>query len=84
MATEAVKVEPSTGEIAASEEHFRLLDLPPELRLHIYSLFYRSLARHATEPQIRFIGALLKTNSEVLAEAGPVFLRYEQRFNKTV
>ena len=81
MATAGAKVESTTSEIAATEKHFRFLDLPPELRLHIYSLFYGSLASNATKSHIKSIGALLQTNSRVLGEAAPGFLRYEQRLS---
>lgn len=55
---------------------FRLLDLPLELRLHIYDCYYASMATTATYDEVKHASALIYTNKSMFAEARPVLVDY--------
>lgn len=60
---------------------FRLLDLPPELRLIVFEKFFANLSNTNPFPaddEIHYSTALLYSNSQMLNEAGEVFLQHEQ------
>ena len=59
------------------DQPFRLLDLPPELRLWIYDLVFASIAFHPTDKNTMHITAAMRTCRQILQEASLSFLKYE-------
>ena len=64
------------------EQPLGLFDIPPELRLYVYHYLYATLASSGTEQEIMHTTALLRTNLQVLSEAGPSFLCYKTELSK--
>jgi hypothetical protein len=62
----------------------RLLDLPSELRIHIYEVVFESLAYDGSEQEIKYCTALLDTSRQVFNDASPIFLQYEEQIHSTM
>ena len=88
---------PSTA--TSAEENIkpcRLLELPAELRLHIYNILYASTAdrirklRFSNLPyqfmrsEFIHLSALTTTNSQLFAEVGPVLLQHEEGIHRAL
>lgn len=64
-----------------------LLDLPPELRVMIYDMFFAGLSCTSPFPaddEIHHATALLYSSRQMLDEAGDVFIQYEQLFKDMI
>ena len=88
---------PSTA--TSAEENIkpcRLLELPAELRLHIYNILYASTADRIRElpfgnlpyrfmrSEFIHLSALATTNSQLFAEVGPVLLQHEEGIHRAL